>query len=204
LDSAIIWVTAEDEIPLAGEGKALPGPAFITKAEKGLSWGGDAGTLRKISNPRDIARMVVLDTWIRNCDRYRPEPNRRINRDNVFLVWDSVPRTGLSLKAIDHTHAFTCGRQLSRRLSHIDDIQDETIFGCFPEFVSFLTREDISNAASRLTAMTPLQAARMVDKVPGEWQVEEAIREAWVKLICDRAKFVSERIGSWLWPQEQQ
>ncbi len=201
LDSAIIWVTPQDELPFAGGGNALPGPAFITKAEKGVAWGGDVATLRKISNPEDIARLVVLDTWIRNCDRHRPLPNGRINKDNVFFVWDSGNRPGLRLKAIDHTHAFTCGRELNRRLSQIDEVQDQTIFGCFPEFVSFLTRERIELATARLSEMTTTEASNVVARVPGEWQVEEAARMAWVKFLCDRASFVSERMIDWLWPQ---
>lgn len=100
----------EDEIPLAGGGRAQPGPAFITRTEPGLSWGGDLATLEKIANPEDIAKLVVLDTWIRNCDRHRPAPNARRNRDNVFLAWRTGSVPGLQLKAIDHTHAFTCGK----------------------------------------------------------------------------------------------
>ena len=204
LDSAIIAVTDDDEIPFSGGGKALPGPAFITRAEKGVAWGGDATTLGKVSNPHDIGRMVVLDTWIRNCDRYRPEPNLRINLDNVFLSWGSGSNNGLTLKAIDHTHAFSCGRELTGRMGQIDDVQDQTIFGCFPEFTAFLTREQIVDSAIRLAAMNTLEAATIVGKVPVEWQVEEVARIAWIKLICDRASFVAERMDTWLWPEKEQ
>jgi hypothetical protein len=63
-----------------------------------MAWGGDAPTLRRLLNPGDISRLIMLDTWIRNCDRYRPEPNRRVNRDNVFLAWSSNQKKGLTLK----------------------------------------------------------------------------------------------------------
>lgn len=202
LDSAIIEVMPGDEIPFAGGGVALPGPAFITRAEKGVAWGGDVLTLGKVTNPQDIASMVVLDTWIRNCDRYRPEPNRRINLDNVFLSWGSNPKKGLTLKAIDHTHAFSCGRHLTARMGQIDDVQDQTVFGCFPEFSSLLTREDIGNSTFRLAKMNTMEAATIVGRVPLEWQVEEAVRVAWIKLICERARFVAERIDTWLWPEK--
>src|SRR5580658_757136 len=131
LEYALIWVTPEDEIPLAGGSMAASGPAFITKAENGFPWGGDEDTLRRVRQPENISRIVVLDTWIRNCDRYRPEPNRRVNRDNVFLAWETEPERGLVLKAIDQTHASTCGRDLTPRISH--EIRDTTVFGCFPE-----------------------------------------------------------------------
>jgi hypothetical protein len=200
LDSAIIWVGSDDEIEFEGGGKAAPGPAFITRAEKGMSWGGDSATLRKILNPVDISRLVVLDTWIRNCDRYRQEPNRRVNRDNVFFAWETNSRKGLTLKAIDHTHAFTCGRELTKRLGQLEDVQDTALFGLFPEFISFLRLEDVSDCAACLGKMDITDAARVVNKVPSDWQVEEATRAAWIKFICDRARFVSERVVSWLWP----
>src|SRR5690242_4252699 len=58
LEYALIRVTPEDEIPLASGGLAAPGPAFITKAENGFSWGGDQETLRRILEPQDISRLV--------------------------------------------------------------------------------------------------------------------------------------------------
>ena len=165
-----------------------------------MAWGGDVSALRNILNPGDVSRLIVLDTWIRNCDRYRPEPNRRVNRDNVFLAWESNSRKGLTLKAIDHTHAFTCGRELTTRLGRLEDVQDTTLFGCFPEFLSFLRHEDVSDCAARLAQMDITEASKAVGKVPSDWHVEEAARVAWIQFICDRAKFVSEHVVSWLWP----
>ena len=200
LEHALIWVTPEDEIPLAGGGRALPGPAFITRAENGFSWGGDETTLRNIRKPHDISRLVVLDTWIRNCDRYRPEPNLRVNRDNVFFVRETEPEPGILLKAIDHTHAFTCGGELSLRLGHLDEIRDATVFGCFPEFRPLLDRDAASEAVAQLRDMDREQAARLVARVPVEWEVEEPVREAWRTFICDRAVFVAANLISTLWP----
>jgi len=54
---------------------------------------------------------------------------------------------GLVLKAIDHTHAFTCGRELTRRISNLDEVRDSTVFGRFPEFESFLDPEHVRAAA---------------------------------------------------------
>jgi len=62
LDSAIIWVEPDDEIEFAGGGRATPGPAFITKFERGTAWGGDVRTLHDILNPGNIPWLVVLDT----------------------------------------------------------------------------------------------------------------------------------------------
>ncbi len=200
LEHALVQVTPEDEIPLARGGMAVPGPAFITKAESGFPWGGDEDVLRRMRKPQDISRLVVLDTWIRNCDRYRPAPNRRVNRDNVFLGWKSGPERGLLLFAMDQTHAFTCGRELTRRIDHLDAIRDTTIFGCSPEFVPFLDREYVRIAVGRLRQMDGAQAGRFVARVPMEWQVDPPVREAWSRFIVERAAFVAANITSSLWP----
>jgi hypothetical protein len=200
LDHSLVWVTPEDEIPLAGGGLAAPGPAFITKAVNGFPWGGDEGTLRRIRNLEDISRLVVLDTWIRNCDRHRPEPNLRVNRDNVFLAWESAPERGLFVKAMDQTHAFTCGRELTRRLGDLDNVRDTTIFGCFPEFVLLLDREHVQSTSFRLGEMDGPQAERVVARVPAEWQVEAPVRQAWSRFIVERAAFVAANMAAWLWP----
>src|SRR4029077_16711675 len=61
-DFALLDVTTEDEIPLARGGKAQPGPAFITRKERGGPWGGGKRALRRLDAPRAITRLVVLDT----------------------------------------------------------------------------------------------------------------------------------------------
>jgi len=198
LEYAVVEVTDDDEIPLTDGRIAMPGPAFITRAEKGFSWGGDADLLRRIRNPEDISGLVALDTWIRNCDRFRPEPRLRINRDNVFLTWEREQGNGPVLRAIDHTHAFTCGGDLTRRIGHLDEIRDATVYGCFPEFLPFLDPAHVAAATNRLGGMTMAIAERVVASVPGEWQVEESAREAWVRFISERAMFVAGSLPAWL------
>ena len=198
LEHAIVRLTPEDEIPFANGGWAQPGPAFVTKAEVGFSWGGDSNTLFRTLNQVDISKMVVLDTWIRNCDRYRPEPNFRMNRDNVFLAWSIEPERGLVLKAIDHTHAFTCGGELTPRIAHLDNIRDTTVYGRFPEFTPFLHRNDVRSVAKRLSEMDRTQADVFVARVPKAWQVEAPVREAWSAYIVQRAAFVAANMEAWL------
>lgn len=144
--------------------------------------------------------MVVLDTWIRNCDRYRPAPNLRINRDNVFLAKETGAVPGITLKAIDHTHAFTCGGELTRRLSHLDFVQDNTVYGCFPEFMHYVNRARIDMVVERLLKLDVKQAEGVVARVPLEWQVSDDVRKAWSSFIADRAAFVAANVAAWLWP----
>ena len=56
------------------------------EAEPGASWGGTVDELKATENASDVARLVVFDTWVRNCDRYPPDITvRKPNPDNVFL-----------------------------------------------------------------------------------------------------------------------
>ena len=121
-DFAILNLDAADEIPFESGGKAAPGPAFVTRATKGNTWGGEDGELDLLENPEAISRLVVFDTWTRNCDRYPPDLEmRKPNRDNVFLNSTSEREDRFRLIAMDHTHCFTCGRDLTDAyLSNID------------------------------------------------------------------------------------
>ena len=89
---AIIDVGENDEIPLASGKLASPGPAFISRYEKGASWGGKPNELDNAANPEDIGRIFLLDTWALNCDRYPADLTaRKPNRDNVFLSRAGAP-----------------------------------------------------------------------------------------------------------------
>jgi hypothetical protein len=63
LDFSLIEVTEVDEIPFPRGGRATPGPAFISRAERGgFPWGGTENELRSISNLHDVSSLVVMDT----------------------------------------------------------------------------------------------------------------------------------------------
>jgi len=202
LDFAIIEIGEDDEIPLDSGNFALPGPAFITRAEKGFPWGGKASELKKISNPKDIGRLVLFDTWLLNCDRYHPNlAVRKPNRDNVFLSREGAPRSKFVIKAIDHTHCFTCGRDLTNRVAQINQVRDEQTYGLFPEFEEFLSRTDMTRAVSDLQRINRTEMQAVVDAIPVGWQVNRQARDALVNFICDRATYLIENFVSRRWPQ---
>jgi hypothetical protein len=201
LDFALIDLTEADEIPFLRGGKAAPGPAFISRAEPfGAPWGGTDEDLRMISNKNEISGLVVLDTWILNCDRYAPL-GRRVNRDNVFLVQRLGRKKEVLLKAMDFTHAFTCGRDIDRRIGFIDKCRDESVYGLFPQFRGFLEREYVRGFVNRLGQFTREVAREFIEAVPEAWEVDRDGRSAWALMLCDRARFVSETIEMRLWPQ---
>jgi hypothetical protein len=128
---AIVDVTPEDEIKFETGGLAQPGPAFITREQSGFVWGGQASELNALINPSDIVKMVLFDTWTRNCDRHPPDlAMRKPNRNNVFFSNEALAGGQLQLIAMDHTHCFDCGRDLTRALANIDRVQDERVYGC--------------------------------------------------------------------------
>jgi hypothetical protein len=202
LDFSIIEIANDDEIPLASGKLALPGPAFITRAERGISWGGKASELERLANPEDIGRLVLLDTWVLNCDRYPADLTaRKPNRDNVFLTRAGTQRGKLTIKAIDHTHCLTCGRELNLNIAHIDAVRDARVYGLFPEFRSLLDRSEVTRAVADLKMISRSDIQRVVESIPSAWQVSAVTREALANFLSDRAVFLSENFVSLLWAQ---
>jgi hypothetical protein len=204
-DFAIVSVSEVDEIPFHKGGQAKVGPAFITRAESGEPWSGAEQQLEKLINPQDISRLVVFDTWTLNCDRYSlPAEGKvgkpRVNRNNVFLS-EEAPEGHLLLKAIDHTHCFTCGRELSRGLRNIDKIKDPRVFGLFPEFRKFLVQSPVEQAITDLRRVDRTLVVRIMQGIPKEWEVEAEALDALADLVAERAAYVADTIKAQLWPQ---
>lgn len=198
-DLAIMRVKKHDEIPLGHDRVAEPGPAIVARWEDGEPWHGDADSLAKITNPESIAGFVVLDTWIRNPDRHPPASlGRRTNFDNVFLSLD-LRRTGPpTLKAIDHTTCIAGGRDLTVKVAHLESISDDAIYGLFPAFRPFVTRDMVRSWIARLTEFDRTIAQGIVDSIPTEWSVTTQVRVALVELLSCRAGYVERTIESGL------
>jgi hypothetical protein len=194
LDFTVIELPAVPEIPFlrpdgSEKGFATPGPAFITRSEEGQTWSGERRQLRKLANPDDVGRLVVFDTWTLNCDRYSHSRKGgvRENRDNVWLSEEGPDGQDL-LKAMDHTHCFTCGGA----------------FGLFPAFREHLgrSRRSVRAAAAKLRTVSREIVEGMVADLPSEWDVSGPAREALVSLIVTRAAYVAETIEEKIWPQK--
>ncbi len=201
---AIVEVTTEDEIPLARGGRAQPGPAFITRSERGITWGGTLRELRRLANPEDITPLVLFDTWLRNCDRHPLDPTtRRPNRDNVFFSRDNAPWGRFLLKVMDHTHCLTCGRDLTPRIAEIGFIREEGCYGLFPEFLPFLDRDVMRGAVRTLQGVGREEVREVLDAIPRAWEISSATRDALLEFLCRRAAFVADNIEAWIWPQRE-
>lgn len=185
-DIAILELTEDDEIPLNDRTIAAPGPAFVTMAEIGQPMGGEA-LLQQIENAEDIAKFIVFDTWVRNCDRYAPgfgkDEKPRVNADNLFLSTDGAPEGKLILKAIDHGHIFTCGRPLTSKLANIETIKDERLYGYFPFFRDIATVEQLSKFATELAEKRSKRCAGLLNDLPDTWEVSNETKQAINRLL---------------------
>lgn len=194
-------VTVDDIVPikfLNGKFAAL-GPALVTRAEFGEPWSGNVRQLRRLTNPEDISKLVVFDTWIINRDRHSLNRQRH---DNVFL---SGPFNSIHVElfAIDHTHCFGVTGRINRHAADIANWRDSAVYGLFPEFRDFLKRSVVRNCVKRLRLISKANVERFINKIPREWDVPSDARDALLELIVARATFVADNIERYLWPQKE-
>lgn len=183
-DFAIIQV-GEVEIPLHGGGVLTAGPAFISRAIEGTTGAPGDVFLKKLAAPAQVAKLVVLDTWIRNSDRCPPDGafDPAPNYDNQFFTPDGRK---FELVALDHSHCFV-ETTLDQELGSPHLAADERLYGAFPEFGPYLTDAAVSAALERLSQMDAVVAGEVVGSIPPQWGVTKPMRDAWAELIVQRA-----------------
>ena len=203
-DHAVFDYDGFPEIVLTSGAKAKAGPAWITRREEGVPWSGGEEHLALLANPADVAGLVVLDCWTRNCDRHCParQPTR-INRNNVFFSRESAPEGQFRLIAMDHTHILTCGRELTPALAEIDVVKDDTVYGLFPEFAATMQLRDFRAACARLAAVPSRAIEAVVAAVPVEWEVDAATRSAIVGLLTGRRDYLATDLPTRIFPQAE-
>ena len=185
---------------------AIPGPAFITRSERGEQWDGTIAPLRRLSNLEDIGRLVLFDTWTLNCDRFFRKNDDigtkpRCNLGNVFLQED--PQNGaLEMKAMDHTHCFSCGKEVSPKIADLPTIRDPRIFGLFPEFKRLLTRNELKLPIADLRKIDMATLNRAFQDIPKEWEVNADTQTAMKTFLISRAAYVCDTISNTIWPQQ--
>jgi HipA-like protein len=193
-DVAVLEIGDLDEIPLNGS-LAQQGTAFVSRAEEGVTMGGQRA-LSNVENIGDLSRLVVFDTWVRNCDRYapnwKPDGEARVNPDNLFLSTDGAPEGKFVLKAIDHGHIFTCGKPLTSSLAHIENIHDERSYGLFPFFLGYVTSNEIVQTAKALRDVRSELWADLLRSIPIAWEVSQEAKHAIDRFLLERARFLAD------------
>lgn len=198
-DFSILDLPADACFDLPRGHRIQPGPAFLSRYVKGRTWGGSETELRTLENQSDITRLVVFDTWVRNCDRHPPDVRtRKPNYANVYLA--DTDRSGRSrLYAIDHTHCYDCGRDFSERLGEIGKIKDEATYGLFPAFMPFLDHSQLLWCGAMLRKISREQIDAIISQIPEAWLVDRPMAAALAAQIHGRAGFIADRISSG-WP----
>jgi len=201
-DHAVLNYDGIPEIKLESGRCADRGPAWITRKETGFTLGGHPDDLKLLSNPEDLAGLVVLDTWTLNCDRFCPalQPTR-INRNNVFFS-QRPHADGLStLVAMDHTHILTCGRAITPALAGIDRIKSDDIYGFFPEFRKIITFPQLAASCLRLSMISDDEISAIAEKIPDEWLENPALREILTRFLIQRRDYVAAQLPTRIFPQ---
>ncbi len=183
---------------------ATPGTAFLTRAVRGEQWDGSKDQLKRLSNPHDIGRLVLFDTWTLNCDRFSRKNEEigtkpRRNLGNVFLE-EEPEDGGFVLKAMDHTHCFSCGKPVSPKIFDINTIHDPRIFGLFPEFKPLIFDEELKLAVADLRKINSATLDLAFEDIPKEWEVNADTQSAMKSFLLRRAEFVCDTIGSAIFP----
>ncbi|MCI0361351.1 MAG: hypothetical protein L0211_22945 [Planctomycetaceae bacterium] len=195
-DMALIEVAPDDVLYFARGGRAAAGPAVISRAESGQGWGGSVAELRGVENAQQIARVVVLDTWLRNQDRHHPSGTLR-NYDNVFLSAEAQQAGKLALRAIDHSHCLLASPTPivtlnAHELRSAALREDPSIYGFFPEFRDFCDLAELDSALADLAAFNAAEAGELVSDLPAQWQVSGDLRQALMDFLVARSQYVAD------------
>lgn len=192
---AVVDVSEPGLVTYADGSSSNEGPAFVARSQDGITWGGSSKELEFVENPEALSGLIVLDTWLLNCDRYRAEAGQvRRNIRNVFLSGDGAAKGKVRLLAMDHTHCFTCGRGLAKSIKNIDRIQDARLYGNFPEFRPHLTHGAVAQYARRLMTFKKEAAQALLHGIPPAWRPPAEIAAAVVEFVEGRAGFVGQNV----------
>ena len=82
-----------------------------------IEWDRSLKALKRVVNREALSLLVVLDTWVRNDDRFPPVDLARQrlgswqpNYDNVFLTDEGQEGKDVRALGLDFGRAFTCGK----------------------------------------------------------------------------------------------
>ena len=194
-DFAQITLEPNLEIPLGKGKEAEPGPAFVTRAERGGSWSGKGDDLKHLVNPEDVTGLVIADTWLLNEDRYPPPGSaREPNRDNVFLSMDGLSGRDVRLVAMDFSDCMKPPSTLTPRIADIGNTKREGLFGLFPEFQGLLQRPAYERGLARLGEAREPDMAPIAQQLPSEWDVTDALRDTILRFLVQRAAFLVDHL----------
>lgn len=181
------------------------GPALLIEAIDWRIWTGQARQLELLSNREDVAGLVVLDTVLRNADRYPPVGGGAAvsvleggSIENVAL--SAIPsRRRFRLRAVDFSHGLHPGLSLDPGKLQ-EGVDDLAIYGLFPEFARQIRRADVDAAVERLGDLSAGLVRGIIGEIPASWW---GMHGEMPDVVCDfltgRIDVGRSRIGDLLW-----
>jgi hypothetical protein len=94
--------------------------------------------------------------------------------------------------ALDHTSCFV-EEDLETGLEGPHFVDDERIYGLFPEFISYLDEASLRRAAGAVLRIDADTISEIVHSVPHEWGPTRQVRDRWAARIFERGEKVAER-----------
>ncbi len=178
-------------IPMRDHGIMQQGPAFASSLLRGQTMGAKS-LYQRLTRPGDIAKIVFLDSWIRNEDRFPPEGSFATsgNLDNLFFT---PAGRKFDLVALDHSHCFTLG-DLCEDIGTPEVRDDTRVHGLFEEFGLFLTEAHVLSAAAAVRGVSMQQIEDIINLLPEEWGIGRACRKRWADVIGHRARLVAQAL----------
>lgn len=164
------------------------GPAFFSRWELAQSLSPNSRLLANLRQPRDVAKLVVFDTWIRNKDRFTVDQNgEAFNYDNILLVPD---KKKTQLLVIDHSHAFA----ETTLEDEIDELwaTEQTVYGLFNEFAPMLTRRDVISSLDSICALVVADIRDICHSPPPEWGFTAVLADRLAQMLTRRATLMRE------------
>ncbi len=182
---------------------AKVGPCFGSKRIRADGWKQDAEILEHLGNPEDIPSVVVIDTWLRNVDRFcvneKGQP-RFCNPGNILISDEGPAEDAPRLFAIDFGWSFGGPSWTARSVCNLgDSIRDKTIYGLFPEFRSHMVTDLVRACVRKLRQIDKDLALEWLEGIPREWRMKPAERDALARFLTGRAAFLADHLEEQCW-----
>jgi hypothetical protein len=183
------------------------GPALLVQSIPWANWDGTPEGLSPISNKRDLAGLVVLDTWLRNCDRYPPIATGRAvptpsdgNLQNVALSPDTEKRHAFRVRAVDFSNTLHPGVDLDPLQLGPDAVADPGVYGLFPPFRALIKPVHVDSVVARLDSLSTQAIRGILEGVPQLWWPKPDCRAAVESFVLQRREMVRTKVKVLLGP----
>jgi hypothetical protein len=157
-------------------------------------------SVKEVENKDIFTRLVFLDTWIRNADRFLKKSDGSVN--NIVLVENGQKRKPYTAKSIDYSEAFRDYSEKFDLKNHFGEqaINDPKVFGRLSFFDRHLDPHVAYEVAEQLRKVKADEIQAFLDEMPKSWDMKAKAKKAFVSFIVKRADIVSQTLVNKLFP----